>query len=99
MDFGGLKPFKDWLKENFDHRTLVAKDDPMMARFRELDRDGVISLNVVDATGCEGFGRMCFIELSNVLAQYGHSPRVRLEHVEVREHAANSALVTFKGEW
>lgn len=29
MDYGGLKPFKRWLEETFDHTVLVAKDDPL----------------------------------------------------------------------
>ena len=28
MDFGGLKKFKNWLEEMFDHTLVVAEDDP-----------------------------------------------------------------------
>ena len=43
VDFGGLKPFKAWLEETFDHKTLVAEDDPSLPLYRQLaGLDGVI---------------------------------------------------------
>ena len=35
VDFGGLKPLKEWLKEMFDHTYLVAEDDPELETFKE----------------------------------------------------------------
>lgn len=82
LDFGGLKGFKQWLKDTFDHKTLVAKDDP---RIRDIQLLGRIADNadappsdcfqplfqvvVVERTGCEGFAKMIgeYI-LKNVLA-------------------------------
>lgn len=51
LDFGGLRPLKDWLCDTFDHKLLVAADDPMRERLEALmpfelgtihggDRDG-----------------------------------------------------------
>lgn len=34
-DFGGLRRFENWLKSTFDHKTLVARDDP---HFNEIMR-------------------------------------------------------------
>jgi 6-pyruvoyltetrahydropterin/6-carboxytetrahydropterin synthase len=28
INFGGLKPLKAWLEETFDHKLLIAEDDP-----------------------------------------------------------------------
>ena len=36
MDFGGLKPFKEWSEWMFDHTTIIATDDPHLEKF--LDR-------------------------------------------------------------
>lgn len=36
MDFGGLKPFKNWLEYTFDHTVVVAEDDPMLPEFERL---------------------------------------------------------------
>jgi 6-pyruvoyltetrahydropterin/6-carboxytetrahydropterin synthase len=35
-NFGGLKEFKAWLQETFDHKMLVAKDDPAIELFRDM---------------------------------------------------------------
>ena len=37
VDFGGLKPLKEWLKHMFDHTYLVATNDPELATFQMLD--------------------------------------------------------------
>ena len=36
VDFGGLKPLKEWLKHMFDHTYLVAEDDPELETFVDL---------------------------------------------------------------
>ena len=36
VDFGGLKPLKEWLKHMFDHTYLVAEDDPELDTFVDL---------------------------------------------------------------
>mgnify|MGYP006246160321 FL=1 len=36
MDFGGLKEFKAWLENMFDHTLLVAKDDPHLDKLTNL---------------------------------------------------------------
>src|SRR5688572_12134662 len=57
VDFGSLKSFKGWLEATFDHRTLVAVDDPLFADFQRMDGFGMLKMVVVDATGCEAFAR------------------------------------------
>ena len=40
VDFGGLKPLKAWLEDNFDHKTCVDVNDPHKQDFYDLlDRD------------------------------------------------------------
>jgi len=36
MDFGGLKEFKTWADHMFDHTTIIAEDDPLLARFQAM---------------------------------------------------------------
>lgn len=38
FDFGGLKAFKDWADYMFDHTLIVAKDDPHLPMFRQLNQ-------------------------------------------------------------
>ena len=91
LDFGGLQPVRAWLVGHFDHRTLIAEDDPALPAFRSLHEAGVIDLNVVDAIGCEAFSLQVFEQVRAWLVRAGHAPRVRLLSAEVREHGANSA--------
>ena len=93
IDFGALKPVKAWLQEAFDHRTLVAKDDPLLEYFKMMHREGMIDLNIVPDTGCEAFAAHIASYVQMWLGWTEYSPRVRLAEVHVREHGANSAKV------
>ena len=91
VDFGSLKSLKGWLEDTFDHKLLVAEDDPHIDYFRAMD--GVLwQLRVVPATGCEKFAEMIYGATEVWLKDNGYAPRVRLVSVEVREHGANSAI-------
>lgn len=94
VDFGGIKTLKIWLESMFDHKTLVAHDDPAMSHFRSLADEGIISMVEVPATGCEKFAELIYWRGCVWLTESGYAPRVRLLSVEVREHGANSAIYT-----
>ncbi len=93
VDFGAFKSLKAILEATFDHKTLVAADDPDLAWFQLAHDREVLDLNVVDATGCEAFAGMIYHQTSLWLELEDHAPRVRLLEVEVSEHQANSAIV------
>lgn len=93
VDFGSLKSLKGWLEGMFDHKTLVAENDPHIDWFIEADRRGIIDMIEVPATGCEKFAEMIFEATEVWLKDNGYAPRVWLESVEVKEHGANSAIV------
>ena len=90
VDFGGLKKIEDWLKQNFDHKTLVAIDDPMYKIFEEMNEKQVISMVPVESTGCEMFAKMA-MQFANDLIGRLYGGRCWVESVTVREHGANSA--------
>lgn len=90
VDFGGLKELEDWLKQNFDHKTLVAIDDPMYKIFEEMNEKQVISMVPVESTGCEMFAKMA-MQYANDLIGRLYGDRCWVESVTVREHGANSA--------
>lgn len=92
VDFGSLKDFKQVLVDNFDHKTIVAADDPELPWFREAERRGILQLNVLPAVGCEMFARMIYDAFSAMLPNYGYGDRVRVVSVSVSEHGANSAV-------
>lgn len=96
VDFGGLKPLKQILEDTFDHKVLVAEDDPHLDYFRQGHAMGVLELVVVPAGGCEKFAEMVYEVTEQWLKDAGFAPRVRLVSVEVMEHGANSAVYTGK---
>lgn len=92
VDFGGLKPLKKMLEDCFDHKTLVAKDDPNYDWYLEGQSRGVLDLIEMDATGCEKTAEYVYKCTAEWLKETGHYPRVHLRSVKVSEHAGNSAV-------
>lgn len=106
IDFGSLKLVKKWLEDTFDHKTLVAKDDPALPFFRDGAKEyhgdpqrKLFDLIEVEATGCEAFAIMIgnFVEsfLEEARADgllHGGDNGVKLLSVEVSEHAGNAAI-------
>lgn len=94
IDFGSLKPIKQFLETTFDHKTLVASSDPLLAKFEELNELGIIDLVVVPEVGCEKFAELVYQFVDEWLFTSEMKPRVWLSKVEVSEHGANSASVS-----
>ena len=92
VDFGGLKPLKEWLAYTFDHTYLLASDDPEFETFQMLADKGLIDLRVVGGTGCERFAEMAFDEADRIVKELTEG-RCWVQGVTVREHEANSATV------
>lgn len=92
VDFGGFSSFKVWLEESFDHKTLIATDDPLLSTFRDLHQAGAIDLVEVSRVGCENFAEMIFRRAEVWLDENGLAPRCRVRLVEVREHEGNAAI-------
>ena len=99
-DFGGMKRAKTliddmqpkvWMDYMFDHTVIVAKDDPAIFRFNELNERGIIQLRIVSATGAEKFAEFIFHKLNNFVKTETNE-RVRVKQVEFREHGKNSAI-------
>lgn len=98
VNFGGLKKIKEWLESTFDHKTLVAKDDPELGRLRNLAGLASFSLQLygavpiiqlveVEHVGCEAFAKIIY---DHVAEEFLHHP-AEVECVEVREHEGNFA--------
>lgn len=96
VDFGSLKSFKGMLENTFDHKTLVAEDDPKMPVYEAMENADLIQLVVVEATGCEAFAKLVFEVAEIWLKDSGYAPRVRMLSVTCAEHAGNSAI--YKGD-
>lgn len=94
VDFGALKPLKALLEETFDHKLLVAQDDPQIDELTYLEQLGIANVVVMPkGVGCERFAEYVFETASEWLTSIGLSARVRVAQVEVSEHGGNSAIV------
>ena len=90
-DFGDLKFVKQFLQDTFDHKTVVAEDDPELETFKELEEKGLIQLVVIPHVGCEKFAEYICKEIAPQIV-VNSNERVKLMSVEVREHSGNSAI-------
>lgn len=92
INFGGMKEVKAWLEATFDHKTLVAHDDPLISTFRELATAGMIQLVNVEHVGAEAFAKMIYDWVFEWLRdEMQVDGRVVLDQVTVREHDKNWA--------
>ena len=89
IDFGDLGVLKQFLKDTFDHTTVIAEDDPMIKSFVELENEGLIDLNVMSNVGCEAFAQ----EVYEFCRERYECERVIVKSVRVFEHGANSAVI------
>jgi 6-pyruvoyltetrahydropterin/6-carboxytetrahydropterin synthase len=92
VDFGSLKSFKQQLEDTFDHKLLVAEDDPRKEALLHLGFLGVADVVVVPKCGMEAFAELIYECAEQWLRDAGYAPRVRMSSVEVKEHGANSAI-------
>lgn len=88
-DFGAMKWVKTFLTENFDHKTVISKDDPYLGEFKRLEALGIISLVTLEGVGCEKFASYVYDYISqNIkLNNFG----LRLIQVDCFEHSGNQA--------
>jgi len=94
VDFGSLKTLKAQIEDMFDHKVVVAIDDPHLDYFKTGQELGVLDLVIVPDNGCEKFAEIAYEMTEQWLKENSFLPRVRLVSVEVFEHGANSAIYT-----
>ena len=97
IDFGSLKPIKQFLTDTFDHKLLVAQDDPQIDELCALGGLGLADVLVIPRIGCEAFAALIFRFVEQFLVETNQSNRVGIVQVEVKEHAGNSA--SFFGDY
>ena len=90
-DFGDLKDVKKFLQDTFDHKTVIAEDDPELETFKMLDEKKLIQLIVLPGVGCEKFAEYIYNKINPIITLKTND-RVKILSVEVREHGANSAI-------
>jgi 6-pyruvoyltetrahydropterin/6-carboxytetrahydropterin synthase len=91
VDFGSFKNLKSWLEMRFDHRMIIAADDPLLDHFKALHKVGGCNLWIVPRVGIESFAEYA----GTFIVGYLHNmtgDRVRLISASCSEHEGNSAI-------
>jgi len=90
-DFGGCKWIKEYLQDEFDHKLVVAKDDPHLERILHTVYTDIAVIKVMNDVGCEKFAEMVYNHVASKIKEETKG-RVSLFSVECFEHGANSAI-------
>lgn len=103
VDYGGLKELKQILKDQFDHKTLIAENDPDLDQYKELEQKGILKLTILPAMGCEMIADQLYkfmngVYIPDYLGQ-GEAERVWCYKVEVRETQSNMAFREGHRSW
>ena len=91
VDFGGLKPLKQWLEDTFDHKTVIDYNDPYLNDFRVLEAKGLCQITVLDGVGAEKFAEHA-CTFADKLIREATNNRCFVVSCECAEHGANSAI-------
>lgn len=98
LDFGDLRDVKAWIDSQWDHRLLLASDDPLLEHFMKLHELNAVNINVMDVTkgwgpGIEGSCKFLHDNIQPMITEKTKG-RVEIVSVQVWEHEHNSALYT-----
>lgn len=98
VDFGSLKGLKNILKDQFDHTTCLAADDPTLPIFKQLVEQDACDLRIMEkGTGVERIAEWCFYAANKFVAGATDN-RAMCTKVEVFEHENNSAIFEYVPE-
>jgi len=78
QDFGGLKELKQKLQRTFDHKLVVAEDDPKVHEICRLD-GYVADVLVLPAVGCEAFAKQAYDMACEVIRDANKAEVARLQ--------------------
>ena len=91
VDFGGLKPLKKWLENNFDHKLVLDENDPHLEKFKELEELDLAEIRIFDGVGAEKFAKHAFDAADSIIRSATQN-RCYVVECECMEHGANSAI-------
>ena len=93
MDFGDLRDVKKWIEDEWDHRTLIAADDPVIPELKALEKVGGINLNILPKGYLPGIEESCryLYDKLNPMIQRKTNNRVEITRVEIWETEKNQA--------
>lgn len=93
VDFGKLKPIREWIDEHLDHACVFNRDDPLLERFQALKEESgklVFHAYVVDLCSSEGLAKHLY-EVIDPMIREMTDGRAFVTRVDVVEDSRNSA--------
>jgi 6-pyruvoyltetrahydropterin/6-carboxytetrahydropterin synthase len=94
IDFGGFAEIKRFLEDTFDHKVVVAEDDPAKDEIAALAGLDAADVRILPAVGCEQFAKYVHDTVATWLEGRPDRGRVFLLEVTIAEHGSNSATYT-----
>lgn len=100
FDFGGMKRARtkiddmnpaDWLNGLLDHTVIMAKDDPALPIFVQMDKANIVKLHILPDVGAERFAEYLLDKISDWVSRETYG-RVLVESLEFFENPKNSAI-------
>lgn len=91
VDFGGLKPLKQWLEQTFDHRVVLDSKDWAISEFKILEDKGLAQLTILDGVGVEKFAEHAAKHADELVRMMSNN-RCWVISCECAEHGSNSAI-------
>ncbi|QGG80757.1 6-carboxytetrahydropterin synthase [Litorivicinus lipolyticus] len=91
VDFGGFKPLKTWLEDQFDHTCLINADDPELATFEDLHARQIVKLRVLPNVSMENTAKYVYDYVAPWITENTQG-RAWLISVECRENQKNSGV-------
>ena len=95
VDFGDLKDVKAVIEAAWDHKFLIASDDPHLEQILSLEANDIIRVSVMDVTkghgpGIEGSAKWVYDAVQPMIHEKTNG-RAHIAKVEIWEHENNTA--------
>lgn len=99
FDFGNCKWIKKEIEEAWDHKTLIASNDPMLEEILKIEKMGLLQVTIMDVTkghspGIEGSCKWAYDTFNPRVMELTDN-RVRIKKIRIWEHENNSAIIEF----
>lgn len=100
MDLGNLRFIRDELVEMWDHKQLVADNDPLLEDFKRLEDKGALSLTILDHSrgwgpGLEGSCQHLYDTFREKVREASNG-RCHISKVEIWEKSENRAALVIE---
>lgn len=96
FDYGYFKEERKWIESQWDHKVLIASDDPELPLLRSLHDKRLIDINVMDVSkgwgpGIEGSCKFLFDNIQPSVWDKTQD-RVNITKIQIWEHEFNSSM-------